>query len=65
MINGDIIFMTPWSGALYPKKQEDSSLKHTMKHVFGSKAAVGFSGADKGWYCAECKKIVAILNTDK
>ncbi|MGE4352829.1 MAG: PF20097 family protein [Oscillospiraceae bacterium] len=65
MIRGDIIFKTPWPGALYPENPDDTSFKHVVKLFFGSKSAIGFSGADEGWYCDNCKKVVAILNTDK
>jgi hypothetical protein len=65
MLNGEIVFKNPWPGALYPDNPNDSELKRAAKMFFGSKSAIGFSGADEGWYCIECKKVVAVLNTDK
>ena len=65
MQKGDILFKTPRPGTFFPQQSGETPAQHRKKLWFGSKDSIGFSGADEGWYCAECKKVVAILRTDK
>lgn len=65
MIRGDILFKTPWPGAFYPEGSKDTVSRYNLKLISSSESAIGFFGADEGWYCEDCKKVVAILSTDR
>lgn len=65
MQRGDILFKTPWPGAFYPQQPGETPAQRKKKMWFGSKDCIGFSGAEESWYCADCKKVVAMLRTDK
>lgn len=60
MIAGDIVCKTAAGPTLYPRKAEESELKHFGKMFFGSKEAIKAYDLDEGWYCPNCKKVMVI-----
>ncbi|MCI8686949.1 MAG: hypothetical protein HFF57_01385 [Lawsonibacter sp.] len=62
MVTGEAV-MKPGAGpTLYPRKTEDSELKYMAKLFFGSKDSIKPGELDGCWYCAGCKKLIAVWN---
>lgn len=62
MIAGDIVCKAGAGPTLYPRKADESEVKHFRKMFFGSKDSIKTHDLDGGWYCPHCKKVTVIWN---